>query len=183
MYIWDVRVLDSTGSDVSNIACKFSKKVPGLTGRREQAELGHQEGVRNLAWVTANFRTSTKILDFGGLDTSIILISRGGIPRPIGNYPDSLSQGIDHNRPMPWRRWCYSMWVYVRLCTGNVGRCGAQRDVMCEDLGLCRFCEVSARVVILGGYICLARRLCSGPLGDESEYARRRTSTYVSISA
>ena len=36
----------------------------------------------------------TNIVDFTGLDSSIILISRGGIPRPIGNFPQSLSQAM-----------------------------------------------------------------------------------------
>ena len=36
----------------------------------------------------------TKILDFRGFDSSIILISRGGIPRPIGNFPEISSQRI-----------------------------------------------------------------------------------------
>ena len=40
----------------------------------------------------ANLRT--KILDFGGFDSSRILILRGGIPRPKGNCLESLSQGI-----------------------------------------------------------------------------------------
>ena len=35
---------------------------------------------------TANLRT--KILDFGGFDSSRILILRGGIPRPIENPPE-----------------------------------------------------------------------------------------------
>ena len=43
---------------------------------------------------TANLRTSTKILDFGGFDSGRILIIRGGIPRPIGNLQESLSQAI-----------------------------------------------------------------------------------------
>ena len=41
---------------------------------------------------TANLRTS--IMEFRGFDSSIILILRGGIPRPIGNVPESLSQAI-----------------------------------------------------------------------------------------
>ena len=42
----------------------------------------------------ANLRTKT--LDFGGLDSSIILSLWGGIPRSIGNSPDNfnLSRGI-----------------------------------------------------------------------------------------
>ena len=41
---------------------------------------------------TANLRT--RILDFSGFDSSITLILRGGISRPIGNDPEMLSQGI-----------------------------------------------------------------------------------------
>ena len=41
---------------------------------------------------TANLRTN--IMDFRGFDLSIILILRGGIPRPIGISPESLSQAI-----------------------------------------------------------------------------------------
>ena len=33
-------------------------------------------------------------MNLGGLDSSTILIIRGGIPRPIGNFPESLSQAI-----------------------------------------------------------------------------------------
>ena len=36
----------------------------------------------------------TKVLDFRGFDSSRIFILRGGIPRPIGSFPESLSQGI-----------------------------------------------------------------------------------------
>ena len=40
----------------------------------------------------ANFRT--KILDFRGFDSSRICISRGGIPRRIGDFPETLSHAI-----------------------------------------------------------------------------------------
>ena len=36
----------------------------------------------------------TNIMDFRGFDSSVILILRGGIPRPIGDVPESLSQAI-----------------------------------------------------------------------------------------
>ena len=41
---------------------------------------------------TANLRTS--IMDFRGFDSSIILILRGGILMPIGNFPESLTQAM-----------------------------------------------------------------------------------------
>ena len=41
---------------------------------------------------TANLCTT--ILDFRGFDSSIILILRGGIPRPMGNFPEISSQRI-----------------------------------------------------------------------------------------
>ena len=40
----------------------------------------------------ANLRT--KILDSGGFDSSRILILRGGILRPVGKFPESLSQAV-----------------------------------------------------------------------------------------
>ena len=36
----------------------------------------------------------TKIPDFTGFDSSGVVILRGGIPRPIGNFPEVLSQAI-----------------------------------------------------------------------------------------
>ena len=41
---------------------------------------------------TANPRTD--IMDFRGFDSSMILILRGGISRPIGNFPQSLTQAM-----------------------------------------------------------------------------------------
>ena len=41
---------------------------------------------------TANLRTN--IMDFRGFDSSMILIIRAGIPRPMGNFLESLSQAI-----------------------------------------------------------------------------------------
>ena len=41
---------------------------------------------------TASLRTSTKILDFRGFDSNIILSLRGAILVSIGNFPESLSQ-------------------------------------------------------------------------------------------
>ena len=41
---------------------------------------------------TANLRTN--IVDFRGVDASIILIIRGGILMSIGDFPESLSQAI-----------------------------------------------------------------------------------------
>ena len=42
--------------------------------------------------MTANLHAN--IMDFRGLDSSIIIHLRGGIPRPKGNFPESLSQAI-----------------------------------------------------------------------------------------
>ena len=41
---------------------------------------------------TANLPTN--MMDFRGLDSSIILSLRGGIPRPIGNFPESATQAM-----------------------------------------------------------------------------------------
>ena len=37
---------------------------------------------------------STNIVDFRGFDSSIISIYRGGIPRPIGDFLESLTQAM-----------------------------------------------------------------------------------------
>ena len=50
---------------------------------------------------TANLLTKT--LDFGGPDSTGILILRGGIPRPTGNSPESLSQRILAGIILVWR--------------------------------------------------------------------------------
>ena len=36
----------------------------------------------------------TNIVEFGGFDSSIMLILRGGILTPIGDFPESLSQAM-----------------------------------------------------------------------------------------
>ena len=46
----------------------------------------------NVTASTANLRAN--IMDFGGFYLSIILILRGGIPRLIGNFLESLSPAI-----------------------------------------------------------------------------------------
>ena len=48
--------------------------------------------VRGKTRPTANLRTA--ILEFRGLDSSIVLVLRGGIPRPMGNFLESSSQAI-----------------------------------------------------------------------------------------
>ena len=47
-----------------------------------------------LQYGIANLRTSTKILDFRGFDSSIVLSSTDGILMSIRNSPEMLSQGI-----------------------------------------------------------------------------------------
>ena len=49
-------------------------------------------GLIGLSRCTSNLRTF--VMDFRGFDSSIIFNLRGGIPRPIGNFPESLSQAI-----------------------------------------------------------------------------------------
>ena len=43
----------------------------------------------------------TNIVDFGGFDSSIMLILRGGIPGPKGDFPESLSQAMSVGRLGP----------------------------------------------------------------------------------
>ena len=42
----------------------------------------------------STFNLRTRIFDFRGFDSSRILIVRGGILMSMGNFPESLSQGI-----------------------------------------------------------------------------------------
>ena len=51
-------------------------------------DIKRQEGLQ----ATAN--PPTNMVDFRGFDSSVILLRRGGIPRPIGDFPESLSQAI-----------------------------------------------------------------------------------------
>ena len=41
---------------------------------------------------TANLRT--KLLGVRGFESSITLILRGGVPRPVGYFPESLTQAM-----------------------------------------------------------------------------------------
>ena len=47
---------------------------------------------RILSPTTVNLRTN--IMDFRGFNSNIILILRGGIPVPVENFSESLSQAI-----------------------------------------------------------------------------------------
>ena len=64
---------------------------------------------------TANPRID--IVDFRGFDSCMILILRGGIPRPIGDFPESLTQAM-----LVWR---------------NVSRT-IERKLFLAYLGICR---------------------------------------------
>ena len=75
----------------------MSKQYP-LTVFSESPSSG--PGHRERPWATAAAvptrtpRLPTNIVDFGGVDSSVILILRGGIPRPIGDFPESLTQAM-----------------------------------------------------------------------------------------
>ena len=77
--------------------------------------------------VTPNLPTN--IVDFGGLDSSTILILRGGIPRPIGDFPESLSQAMLVGIMLVGRLGVESHALKgckrdVPLCVGALGRKG-----------------------------------------------------------
>ena len=55
----------------------------------------------NLWCAAANLRTNIAV--FGGSYSSRILVSRGGIPRPMGDFPESLSQRILVLSVLVWR--------------------------------------------------------------------------------
>ena len=77
----EIRKQEATGDIVFHILClDFVEEAVSGSG--------------SLSWclVTSNLRT--KIVDFRGFDSNTILIQRGGIPRPMGNFPEGLSQAM-----------------------------------------------------------------------------------------
>ena len=68
----------------------LQKRWPSLGGRFRNRQRWSEQ--RSPLQFTANLRT--KILDFRGFDSSIILILRGGILRSLGNFPETVSQQI-----------------------------------------------------------------------------------------
>ena len=69
--------------------CSYKQTEPGA-GRRPLR--GPPREVPPLAHAAPNLPTN--IVDFRGFDSSTILILRGGIPRPLGNFLESLSQAM-----------------------------------------------------------------------------------------
>ena len=61
--------------------------------------------------ITSKANLCTKLLDFREFDSNIIFILGGGIPRPIGNLPDILSQQILVGRFLIGR------WAYPKTAT------------------------------------------------------------------
>ena len=59
---------------------------------KKAEEAAKQAAQATLPRATADFPTD--IMDFRGFDPSIILSLRGGIPRPIGDFPESLTQSM-----------------------------------------------------------------------------------------
>ena len=68
-----------------DIASSFGRLPPWTTRRTTSPGPGIGAGKANLR---------TKILDLRGFDSITIVSLRGGIPRSIRNFPESLSQGI-----------------------------------------------------------------------------------------
>ena len=91
-----------TNAEIESLWYRMETGVFGKTDiawqRGTSVWLGRQLDTANLP---------TNIVDFRGFDSSIILKFRGGISRPMGNFPESLSQ---------------AMWVGIVL----VGRLGAR---------------------------------------------------------
>ena len=66
--------------------------VMGAQTACSESDFESRTPLKVLPFDTANLRT--KIMDFRGFDSSIILILRSGIPRPIGSFPECLSRAI-----------------------------------------------------------------------------------------
>ena len=75
---------------ISSISSMFIIMYNMMTDQRMSLDLEGE--VTTPHYDTANLRT--KIMDFRGFDSSIILILRSGIPRPIGSFPECLSRAI-----------------------------------------------------------------------------------------
>ena len=68
-----------------------------LAGDKKHSVLSYFTGGGSAATMPVALRTAnlcTKLLDFRGFDSNIILILRGGILMSIGDFPESLSQAI-----------------------------------------------------------------------------------------
>ena len=82
----------------------------------EGAPAGGRRGARgskkqDTSSSAANLRT--KIMDVRGFDSSRFVISRGGIPRPTGNFPESLSRAILAGRFLVGRLGVIYIYIYV----------------------------------------------------------------------
>ena len=64
--------------------------VPLALWSRPRRQSRHEHS--QCPYSTANLRTN--IMDFRGFESSIIIILRGGILRPTGDFPESLGQAI-----------------------------------------------------------------------------------------
>ena len=89
------------------------------------------DGLTNHIHLAAN--RHTKILDVRGFYSNIIFILRGGIPMPIGDFPETLSQAILVGRILARRLGV--LWSQ-RVCL--------QRQVLPADPGALRPVEVRA---------------------------------------
>ena len=78
------------------MACRF--RDPG-----SKVSAAGNEKTPASADATVNLRT--KILDFGGFDSSRILILRGGMLMSVGSLPEMLSQQI-----------CIYIYIYMYIC-------------------------------------------------------------------
>ena len=78
-----------------------------------QTGFGHRHGHEWRSSHTANLRT--KILDSRGFDSSVILRLRGGIPRPIRDFPEDLSQGISVRIPPGLTNMCVYIYIYIHM--------------------------------------------------------------------
>ena len=81
-------------NDNTSTNTNTSNKTNNNNNNNLRTNLGLCLAVRHsMAWCgTANLHTN--IIDFGGFDSSTILTSRGGIPRPIGIFPEGLTQAM-----------------------------------------------------------------------------------------
>ena len=106
------------------ISCGFSRDhgimVSILTAVETRRDRNLFDATRTLGYCRGSM---PKIPDFRGLDSSRILILRGGIPRPMQNFPESLSRRILVGIILVGRLGVWNSWIRSWSRRGYLSSC------------------------------------------------------------
>ena len=100
----------------------------------------------------------TKILDFRWFDSNIILVLRGGIPRPAGNFPEISSQQILAGRFLVGRSGIIHGDIYISLSLSLSIYIYIERDIYIERE---RYTYIRIYIYIYV-YTCTYTHICIG---------------------